>query len=721
MVPRYEDFFLIVDGTPGNYTVEAQGPGEIRVPPVSFEYDETKEVRIELNRIKEGFAPDRRRMQSVGELLFNALFPRRVIRAFERAPDALPQGVSLRVKLIVRPAELGHLPWELLYDPDQEVFLAARLSYPIVRFIESGTPVASLLARHPLRVLYLQANPKGTTPLDTAASEKALREALGDDGAVTSVRNTTPAALRDVLRESKFHVLHYDGHGAFDEASGRGRLYLHDEQDRSHPLDGEMLATYLDGSSIRLVVLSACETAVDSEEKRFSGIAQQLMRTTRLPAVVAMQYEIPDASAIAFTREFYKALVDDYPVDAAVVEGRKAVLETLGSDPFSQPDWATPVLFMRVKDGDILREEAPAPELEPSTAGTVERKRRFEAAMPQTSQVGRVTEIRVMVALPDSKGLRAHLPDWTAADDLIARKDVTQDEVPVDFPVDPETGDPLPIDMFVHVAAPGFEMEEKTKKIHISPAHDSGTVTFFLTPREGRKRGRVRVELFKDEELTTLVGSLTLLTEVKSKREELAKLLWAVATFPFSFAFAAGAQPPEPTTRIDTGGGAYIGGNVQVGGEFVGRDKVVHGDEVRGDKIEGHVGDVGTGAQVAIGKRIDQTIAQAPTALTAAERLELERLMAELKGKLASLDIPETKKLLGLEFVGQLEEELTRTEEPPDASTIKVAGDWLLKNIPALTGTLASLFVNPIVGKVVEAAGDLAAKWVKERLGTRIE
>jgi hypothetical protein len=103
--------------------------------------------------------------------------------------------------------------------------------------------------------------------------------------------------------------------------------------------------------------LSACETAADSTEKRFSGIAQQLMRTTSLPAVVAMQYEIPDASALAFTGEFYRALADDYPVDAAVVEGRKAILEVLGRDPFSHPDWATPVLFMRVKDGEILQTE----------------------------------------------------------------------------------------------------------------------------------------------------------------------------------------------------------------------------------------------------------------------------------------------------------------------------------------------------------------------------
>jgi hypothetical protein len=175
----------------------------------------------------------------------------------------------------------------------------------------------------------------------------------------------------------------------------------------------------------------------------------------------------------------------------------------------------------------------------------------------------------------------------------------------------------------------------------------------------------------------------------------------------------------EGPQQVDTGGGAYVGGKVEIeGGDFVSRDKIVYGDEVRGDKIEGHVGHVGAGAQVAIGKQIDQTITHAPAALTAVERLDVERLVAELQDQLAGLDIPHTKKLVGGEFVGQLGEELTKTEEPPDASTIKVAGDWLLKNVPALTGALTSLFVNPIVGKVVEAAGDLAAKWVKERLGT---
>jgi hypothetical protein len=51
--------------------------------------------------------------------------------------------------------------------------------------------------------------------------------------------------------------------------------------------------------------------------------------------------------------------------------------------------------------------------------------------------------------------------------------------------------------------------------------------------------------------------------------------------------------------RIDTGGAPYIGGGLHVGGDFVGRDQVVHGDEVRGDKIT--MGDV-TDSTLAVGR-----------------------------------------------------------------------------------------------------------------------
>jgi hypothetical protein len=38
--------------------------------------------------------------------------------------------------------------------------------------------------------------------------------------------------------------------------------------------------------------------------------------------------------------------------------------------------------------------------------------------------------------------------------------------------------------------------------------------------------------------------------------------------------------------RIDTGGGSYVGGNAQVGRDLIGRDQVVHGDQVSGPKYE---------------------------------------------------------------------------------------------------------------------------------------
>ncbi len=351
----YQDFTITVNGSIGSYTVEARGPGEITVSPLPFIYAETGDLRSEFDQIKNGFAPSRERMQAVGALLFDALFPRPIARAFSRAYGHLSEGANLRLKLAIRPPELNVLPWELLYDPDEAFFLAARLSYPIVRFLESGAPAASLLTRRPLNVLYVQAQPADLVPLNLEASERAIRDALGAMAQVTPLRQASPEALTDALRQPCYHILHYDGHAGFDADSASGMVGLQDPQ-TGHPryLSGELLAALLEGSSIRLVVLAACESGMDSPKRRFSGIAQQLLRASSLPAVVAMQFAIPDRSAIAFNHGFYGALAADFPVDAAVTEGRKAILTSFSGEPFDTPDWATPVLFMRASDGDIF-------------------------------------------------------------------------------------------------------------------------------------------------------------------------------------------------------------------------------------------------------------------------------------------------------------------------------------------------------------------------------
>jgi hypothetical protein len=96
------------------------------------------------------------------------------------------------------------------------------------------------------------------------------------------------------------------------------------------------------------VVLNACEGARTSRTDPFAGAAQSLVQQG-LAAVIAMQFEISDEAAITFSHEFYGALADGYPVDAALVEARKAI--------FAQEnglEWGTPVLYLRAPDGRVF-------------------------------------------------------------------------------------------------------------------------------------------------------------------------------------------------------------------------------------------------------------------------------------------------------------------------------------------------------------------------------
>ncbi len=78
-----------------------------------------------------------------------------------------------------------------------------------------------------------------------------------------------------------------------------------------------------------------------------AGLAQGLVRRD-IGAVVAMQFPISDGAASTFSREFYGATADGFPVDQAVTNARKALLAEFGSE------WATPVLFLRSPDGVVF-------------------------------------------------------------------------------------------------------------------------------------------------------------------------------------------------------------------------------------------------------------------------------------------------------------------------------------------------------------------------------
>ena len=81
----------------------------------------------------------------------------------------------------------------------------------------------------------------------------------------------------------------------------------------------------------------------------FSSTAAVLVRGG-ISAVAAMQYEISDRAAIAFSRGFYGALARGRAVDDAVSSGRVAIVGLSGRTL----EWVTPVLYLRGHDSHLF-------------------------------------------------------------------------------------------------------------------------------------------------------------------------------------------------------------------------------------------------------------------------------------------------------------------------------------------------------------------------------
>jgi len=120
--------------------------------------------------------------------------------------------------------------------------------------------------------------------------------------------------------------------------------------------------------------------------------------------------------------------------------------------------------------------------------------------------------------------------------------------------------------------------------------------------------------------------------------------------------------------------------------------------------------------QVAVGKGITQvqSIGATRPQITEADLAKLRQILTDLQAKVAA-EAPPEKKDAALERVKELEEALTAEE--PDLTTMEYVKGWFVKNLPGLAGAVTSVVVHPIVGKLVEAAGDALAAEFRRRFG----
>jgi len=118
--------------------------------------------------------------------------------------------------------------------------------------------------------------------------------------------------------------------------------------------------------------------------------------------------------------------------------------------------------------------------------------------------------------------------------------------------------------------------------------------------------------------------------------------------------------------------------------------------------------------QLAVGSKITQTKTEIHNSITSDEMDELRQILKELRAKVEAMAELE-KKDSALDQVQKLEQAVT--EKKPNLSKMEGVKNWFGKNVPALAGAVASVVVHPIVGKLVEAGGDLLVKDFQRRFG----
>ena len=289
-----------------------------------------------------------------GGKLFDAVFTGAVGECLRRSMDrAEEEQARLRLRLRLSDcSDLAELPWELLYDRDNDWFLALSDRTPVVRYVQLPVQPRALHVTLPLRVLVIRSEPCDYPQLDLEAEWAQVAAALGDltdTGALafTELAAPTLSELRRALLRDTFHVLHYMGHGGFDQQHG-GVLLFTNRAEHGLPVTAGDLGVLLhDHTSMRLAVLNACEAGRTDPADPFAGVADTLVRRG-IPAVIAMQFDVSDNAAIEFAPALYGALAAGRPVDAAVTEARKAIYT------ISPLEWATPVLYLRADDAQLF-------------------------------------------------------------------------------------------------------------------------------------------------------------------------------------------------------------------------------------------------------------------------------------------------------------------------------------------------------------------------------
>lgn len=360
----YDNFDITIrpSGPPHSYRIEAKSPnGEASAAAPQLFPFEDDDYQYAARSLRDVQISEPQYANDMGEILRKFLFPAPIQELFSTTLNVSraqgKDGIRVRININEESSELYQVPWE--YCRDDKSFLSLNADTPLVRYMPTNRAPKPISVPSPVKILLAWANPADLAQLDVQSEIDAVKDALAAFTAsgkvvIEELPNVSPNTLVSKVRQSPPHIFHFIGHGAL-LPSGGGALALDNGRNAHVLLDGDRMLRLFQGDDTKLIILSACQSGATSDKSEKSSSSQAFMGLAPklvwggLPAVVAMQYDLPNQAARPFMQTLYEFLALGKPLDTAVTEARIG----LDFNILESPYWGIPVLFMRAPDGNI--------------------------------------------------------------------------------------------------------------------------------------------------------------------------------------------------------------------------------------------------------------------------------------------------------------------------------------------------------------------------------
>jgi CheY-like chemotaxis protein len=303
----------------------------------------------------------------LGASVFDAVFGRhpKILEDYRRAQGRLHADRYLRLRF-EHSRDLLRVPLEFMFDgggDDNYLVLRHSVARSIVNVSTTRRALCPAIINEmwsgdELKVLLI-ASDTGSIPgvdVEVAMLSELLASGFTAKGVrvhvdVVDTDRASYDAVRELLRECAYHVVHYAGHGAFSaDSPERSALYFWERAGRGGAVRAMLvseLQMLLGSSNARFAFLSCCSGAATASEAElvdddFLGIADGLVQCG-VPAVLGCRWAVCDRGAVALSKLFYSGLIETGSPDDALARARRELAATDRDDA----TWLSPLLVVQ--------------------------------------------------------------------------------------------------------------------------------------------------------------------------------------------------------------------------------------------------------------------------------------------------------------------------------------------------------------------------------------